>query len=95
MYRFKIYFLLILFTILVGCTGSNNIDTTKQDISTLDNTQSKPTQTITNEKNDITVYITPKGKRFHLKSTCAGKNAIKSLLSEIKSDYTPCKKCAK
>ena len=84
MYRFKIYFILFL-----------RFRQGKSTSFPIDNSQTKPTQIITNEKNDIIVYVTPTGKRFHLKSTCAGKNAIKSFLSEIKADYTPCKKCAK
>lgn len=43
-----------------------------------------------------TVYITPSGKRYHYKASCAGKNARGTTLSSaISSGYTPCQKCAK
>ena len=41
-----------------------------------------------------TVYITPTGKKYHFKATCAGKNATAVPLSDAKSNYEPCKKCA-
>lgn len=41
-----------------------------------------------------TIYITPTGKRYHYSSSCAGKNATKSSLSNARSrGLTPCKKC--
>lgn len=95
MFKIKIFCLLISIIFLVGCTNYNNTSTIKQDTPSIHTTQPKPTQTIINKENDVIVYITPTGKRFHLKSSCAGKNAIKSFLSEIKAEYTPCKKCAK
>ncbi len=94
MYKFKIYCLLFLLILLVACIGCNNLDANKQDTPSINSTQTNPTQTIT-KKNDITVYTTPTGKRFHLKSTCAGKNAIKTFLSEVEDSFTPCKKCTK
>lgn len=43
-----------------------------------------------------TVYITPTGKRYHYLSSCAGKNATPTTLSNAKSrGLTPCNKCAK
>lgn len=42
-----------------------------------------------------TVYITPTGKRYHLLSSCAGKNARSTTLSDALSrGLTPCQKCA-
>lgn len=41
-----------------------------------------------------TVYITPSGKRYHLISTCGGKNSYPVDISQVGS-RTPCKKCAK
>lgn len=42
-----------------------------------------------------TVYITPTGKRYHYKASCAGKNATPTTLSNAKSrGLTPCQKCA-
>lgn len=40
------------------------------------------------------VYITPTGKKYHYSKSCAGPNAIKKNLSEVKGTYGPCKKCA-
>lgn len=41
------------------------------------------------------VYITPTGKRYHNLSSCAGKNAIETTLSNaISKGLTPCQKCA-
>lgn len=40
-----------------------------------------------------TVYITPSGKRYHLSSTCGGKNSYAVDISEVGS-RTPCQKCA-
>ena len=39
------------------------------------------------------VFITPTGKRYHYKYTCAGKNAKAVMLSEAEKNYTRCKKC--
>lgn len=40
------------------------------------------------------VYITPHGQRYHLKSTCGGKNSTRTTLtSAMDQGYTPCKKC--
>ncbi len=44
---------------------------------------------------EITVYITPTGERYHIRSSCAGKNAIKTDIDTAKEKYTPCKRCAK
>lgn len=41
-----------------------------------------------------TVYITPSGKRYHLISTCGGKNSYAVDISQV-GGRTPCKKCAK
>lgn len=46
-----------------------------------------------NPNGDI-AYVTPTGKRYHLRKTCAGKNAKEITLDEAKKTYTPCKKCA-
>ena len=40
-----------------------------------------------------TVYITPSGKRYHLSSTCGGKNSYSVSINDVGS-RTPCKKCA-
>ena len=46
------------------------------------------------DTNGFTVYVTPTGKRYHLRKSCAGKNAIETKFSSAKKKYTPCKKCA-
>ena len=40
------------------------------------------------------VYITPTGKCYHYRQSCAGKNAIETTLDKCK-DKRPCKKCVK
>lgn len=43
-----------------------------------------------------TVYRTPMGKRYHLISTCGGKNSYEISRDEaICAGLTPCQKCAK
>ncbi len=39
------------------------------------------------------VYITPTGECYHLKKTCAGKNAIETTLEKEEKEKRPCKKC--
>lgn len=47
------------------------------------------------EPQSDTVYITPTGKRYHLLSTCGGKNSYAVSLDEaLAKNLTPCKKCA-
>ena len=49
----------------------------------------------TTEKVSQTVYITPTGERYHLISTCGGKNSRPVSLEEaLRRGLTPCKKCA-
>ena len=41
------------------------------------------------------VYITPTGSKYHLKNSCAGKNAVMTELeSAVNDGYLPCKICA-
>lgn len=43
-----------------------------------------------------TVYVTPKGKKYHYSASCAGKNARATNLSEAQaSGKGPCSKCAR
>lgn len=44
--------------------------------------------------NGQTVYITPSGKKYHYKKSCAGKNAMERDINKVKNSYDPCKKCA-
>ena len=45
---------------------------------------------------DLVVYVTPSGKKYHYIKTCPGKNSTATTLSKaIASGKGPCKKCAK
>ena len=69
-------------------TESNPIQG-KPSTSNSKTTTAKPT-------NNGTVYITPTGKRYHLSSTCGGKNSTPTTLEEaLGLGLTPCGKCAK
>ena len=57
--------------------------------------ETKTPSTQEQPSNGNNVYVTPSGKRYHLSSSCAGKNATAtSKDSAIGKGYTPCKKCA-
>lgn len=47
-----------------------------------------------NVSKETVVYITPSGKCYHYKQSCAGKNAIKTTLDKCKGKR-PCKKCVR
>lgn len=51
-------------------------------------------KTTVKQKSGKTVYITPYGKKYHLSSDCAGKNAMARDYDDVKDSYGPCKKCA-
>ena len=41
------------------------------------------------------IYVTPTGARYHFSKSCAGENAISSVIEETENQgYTPCQKCA-
>lgn len=68
--------------------------TAEPSTTTKQTTTANPFPT-TSTSNSQTVYVTPTGKRYHYSSSCAGKNATRSTLSDAKSrGLTPCKKCA-
>ncbi len=46
------------------------------------------------EEKEQIVYVAPTGKRYHLRKSCAGKNAIETTIEEQKNRTTSCKKCA-
>lgn len=48
----------------------------------------------TEEPKNFYVFISPTGKKYHYRSTCAGKKAIPVSLEDVKDYYAPCKKCA-
>lgn len=54
--------------------------------------ESKQNQTVKLSESSI-VYITPTGERLHSLKTCAGKNAIEAVYSDVKRDYSPCGRC--
>lgn len=73
-------------------TGTTSSSTNKSSSSTSKKASGSSSATITDGQ---TVYVTPTGKRYHLKASCAGKNATPSTVSKAKSrGLTPCKKCA-
>lgn len=73
-------------------TGTTSSSTNKSSSSTSKKVTGSSSTTITDGQ---TVYVTPTGKRYHLKASCAGKNATPSTVSKAKSrGLTPCKKCA-
>lgn len=71
-------------------------ETTEQETSTAPETTEKETQTKESTTKDTskTVYITPSGSKYHYSQSCAGDNAIKTTLNQVKDTYEPCKKCA-
>ncbi len=46
------------------------------------------------DQKKMAVYITPTGKRYHYRPTCAGKNATEIDFNQAQERYTPCQKCA-
>lgn len=52
------------------------------------------TTTTAADSNDLVVYVTPSGKKYHYIKTCPGKNSTPTTLSKaIASGKEPCKKC--
>lgn len=47
------------------------------------------------ETAEETVYIAPYGKKYHLRPTCAGKNAMPISKQHLAKTYEPCQKCVK
>lgn len=76
---------------MVNTTGKS--DSTSETAKPNEESATKETSSQANTNSQI-VYITPTGKRYHFKASCAGKNAIKTTLEEAKATKTPCKKCA-
>ncbi len=74
----------------------------KQPVKSVDeteNTVQTPTakSVESDEKNPqkpSTVYVTPKGKKYHFSKSCAGKNAKQTDFDTAVKKYSPCKKCA-
>lgn len=71
-------------------------ETTEQETSTAPETTETETQTKESTTKDTskTVYITPSGSKYHYSQSCAGDNAIKTTLNQVKDTCEPCKKCA-
>ncbi len=71
-------------------TTTKKATTTKAPIVTAKKTTAKPAAS-----NGVTVYTTPKGKRYHYLSGCGGKNSGASTKEKaINAGLTPCQKCA-
>ena len=74
---------------------SNKATKTQTKKQTTGSSSSKSTSSSAPVTNSQTVYVTPTGKRYHLISTCGGKNSTASTLNKAKArGLTPCKKCA-
>ena len=88
--------------IQVAVTSSGISETTTKESEPSVTSDNDPvfiteTTTTTIALNEIpeTVYITPTGKKYHYKASCAGKNAEAVSLSEAKESYEPCKRCVR
>ena len=83
-------------------TESNQTKKDTNDTTPLENKESKDTKKSsiaetkkTDTKSNI-VYVTPKGKKYHVKNPCGkGKFSAISIDEAISKGYTPCKKCVK
>ena len=74
--------------------SAENITTVKTT-TTKQKTKATTVKTTEEQKNSITVYVTPSGKRYHLDPDCGGKNSSATDLDRaINMGKTPCKKCA-
>ena len=74
-------------------TKAKPTEKAKQKTATTAKTQSEAVST--SDTDSFTVYITPTGRRYHLRPVCAGDNKIESDLDEAATKgLTPCKKCA-
>lgn len=93
-------------TMIVTKATTETINATESAITT-DKTTDSETELSINQTNvtavetiqstdsdSLAVYITPTGKKYHLRKSCAGKNAIETTLGKAKRNYNPCKKCA-
>lgn len=69
-------------------------ETTEQETSTAPETTETETKESTTKDTSKTIYITPSGSKYHYSQSCAGDNAIKTTLNQVKDTYEPCKKCA-
>ena len=75
--------------------SSSSSSSTSSSASVSSGKQSSSSSVSSSTTNSQTVYVTPTGKRYHLKATCGGKNSRATTLSNAKSmGLTPCKKCA-
>ena len=77
-------------------TCAKDVETSVTLTTTPEETTTIPEQTTVpdSDKNSITVYITPNGKRYHHSEACAGKNATPVTLSEAeKKGLTLCNTC--
>lgn len=75
-----------------GTTSSKSSSSSSSASTSSSSSSASTSAPITNGQ---TVYVTPTGKRYHLKASCAGKNATPSTVSKAKArGLTPCKKCA-
>lgn len=78
-------------------TSSKQRKTTSTTSSTSKaKSKSTSSKASSNKSYGQSVYVTPKGKRYHYSPTCGGKNSTASTLSAAQArGLTPCKKCAR
>lgn len=57
--------------------------------------QNNANQVNNDDNNGQIVYVTPSGKKYHYKKSCAGKNAMERDINSAKASHDPCKKCVK
>ena len=78
-------------------TSSKQRKTTSATSSTSKaKSKSTSSKASSNKSYGQSVYVTPKGKRYHYSPTCGGKNSTASTLSAAQArGLTPCKKCAR
>lgn len=83
-------------TATISDSGNKSTSSSSSNKGSTTSNKNNSSSTINSNKTDgQIVYVTPTGKRYHLISTCGGKNSRPVSLSQAKSmNLTPCKKCA-
>ena len=94
-YVFKV-FLIVFILVICLCSCKENNEILKENNYSSEIIYESQCTSSENEYQSKTVYITPTGKRYHLSSTCGGKNSTPASLADAIQIYnlTPCKKCA-
>lgn len=74
----------------------DEVTTTTQTVKTTQSTTTEyySKENVSEKTHGNVVYVTPTGKKYHFRQTCAGKNAIGISYEQATQNYSPCKKCA-